>query len=254
MKTIDLNCDLGESFGAYTNLMQMDSLILPHITSANIACGFHAGDPVVIKKTVELAVKNGVALGAHPGLPDLQGFGRRNMKITPEEAESLVIYQVGALQAFAHSAGTELNHVKPHGALYNMAATDFELAKAIARGIKKCSSDLIFVCLYGSCMVQAAEDENIKYACEVFADRAYQENGLLVPRSQPGAVITDETEAIARSIKMVTESKVTSITGKEISVQADTICVHGDNPKAVEFVKSIHAEFVNQGIEVKSIR
>ena len=136
MKTIDLNCDLGESFGAYTNLMQMDSLILPHITSANIACGFHAGDPVVIKKTVELAVKNGVALGAHPGLPDLQGFGRRNMKITPEEAESLIIYQVGALQAFAHSAGTELNHVKPHGALYNMAAIDFELAKAIARGIK----------------------------------------------------------------------------------------------------------------------
>ena len=135
-----------------------------------------------------------------------------------------------------------------------MAATDFELAKAIARGIKKCSKNLIFVCLYGSCMVQAAEDENIKYACEVFADRAYQENGLLVPRSQPGAVITDETEAIARSIKMVKEGKVTSITGKEIPVQADTICVHGDNPKAVEFVKSIHAEFVNQGIEVKSIR
>jgi len=251
MDTIDLNCDLGESFGAYT--IGMDTDILPYITSANIACGFHAGDPVVMKKTVQEAVKNSVCLGAHPGLPDLVGFGRRNMNITPEEAETYIIYQTGALAAFAHAAGTELHHVKPHGALYNMAATDDALAEAVCRGIAAINKKLILVALSGSRMVIAAEKTGIPYACEVFADRAYSDNGTLVPRSKPGAVITDEDEVIKRAVRMVKEGTVRSLSGKDISVQADTICVHGDNPKALLFVKKIRASFAAEKIEIRAL-
>ena len=251
MDTIDLNCDLGESFGAYT--IGMDADILPYITSANIACGFHAGDPVVMKKTVQEAVKNNVCLGAHPGLPDLVGFGRRNMSITPEEAETYIIYQTGALTAFAHAAGTELHHVKPHGALYNMAATDDALAEAVCRGIAAVNKKLILVALSGSRMVVAAKKTGIPYACEVFADRAYSDNGTLVPRSKPGAVITDEDEVIRRAVRMVKEGTVRSLSGKDISVQADTICVHGDNPKALLFVKKIRASFAAEKIEIRAL-
>lgn len=254
MYSVDLNCDLGESFGSYKNLLSMDELILPYITSANIACGFHAGDPVVMKKTVELAIKNNVALGAHPGFLDLQGFGRRNIQLTNEEAECFVTYQLGALNAFASSCGKKLHHVKPHGALYNMAANDLELSKAICKAIKNVDSNLIFVGLCGSLMQKAAFETGIKFASEVFADRAYQDNGKLVSRSQIGAVITDTKTVIERSIKMITTKKVTSINGKEISVEPDTICVHGDNPKAVEFVKEIRNEFEKNGIQINSVK
>ena len=250
MKTVDLNCDLGESFGAYTSLMEMDRLILPHISSANVACGFHAGDPFVMRKTVEAALENGTAIGAHPGLPDLQGFGRRMMKISAEEAENYVIYQTGALQAIAAACGGNVRHVKPHGALYNMAAKDTDIAEGIARGIKSACSNILFVCLFGSCMVQAAQKYGIPYACEVFADRAYNDDGTLVPRTQSGSVITDEKEAVRRTLRMVLDGEVTSITGKTVSVRADTICVHGDNPKAVEFVRQIRAELEKNGVQI----
>ncbi len=248
MTRIDLNCDLGESFGAYT--IGMDSEVLPFITSANIACGFHAGDPVVMNKTVREAVKNGVSLGAHPGLPDLLGFGRRVMKITPAEAEAYIVYQTGALAAFARAAGAELHHVKPHGALYNMAADDTALAEAVCRGVASVDKRLILVVLSGSCMQSAAERLGIRYACEVFADRAYTDEGTLVSRSKPGAVITDEDEVIKRAVRMVKDGIVSSESGKEIHVRADTICVHGDNPKALQFVRKIRMSFADARIEV----
>jgi 5-oxoprolinase (ATP-hydrolysing) subunit A len=251
MTQIDLNCDLGESFGAYT--IGMDSEVLPFITSANIACGFHAGDPVVMDRTVRAAVENNVSLGAHPGLPDLQGFGRRVMKITPAEAEAYIVYQTGALQAFAHAYGAELHHVKPHGALYNMAADDQALAEAVCRGVAAVDKRLILVLLSGSRMQRAAENLGIRYACEVFADRAYTDEGTLVARSKPGAVITDDDEVIKRAMRMVKEGIVRSESGKEIHVQADTICVHGDNPKALEFVREIRASFAAERIEVKTL-
>ena len=251
MKTVDLNCDLGEAFGAYTQLLAMDEQILPYISSANIACGFHASDPVTMQKTVAAAVQAGVSLGAHPGLPDLVGFGRRTMAISPQEAQTAIIYQVGALQAFARAAGTTVHHVKPHGALYNMAAKDAELAHAICRGVQACGKDLVLVALFGSEMVRAAQSMHLPYACEVFADRAYQDDGTLVPRTQPGAVITDEAEAVARSVRMVTHGVVTTVSGTDIPVQADTICVHGDNPKALAFVQKIRAAFAEAHITIK---
>jgi len=251
MKQIDLNCDLGESFGAYT--IGMDSAVLPYITSANIACGFHAGDPLVMAATMSEAVKNGVSPGAHPGLPDLMGFGRRVMKITPEEAESYIVYQTGALSAFAHAAGAELHHVKPHGALYNMAAADDVLAGAVCRGVASVDKRLILVVLAGSRMQAAAERAGIRYACEVFADRAYTDDGALVPRSKPGAVITDEGEVIKRAVRMVKEGIVRTATGREITVQADTICVHGDNPNALLFVQKIRDSFAAAEIEVRPL-
>ncbi|MCK9170427.1 MAG: 5-oxoprolinase subunit PxpA [Treponema sp.] len=251
MTRIDLNCDLGESFGAYT--IGMDSEVLPYITSANIACGFHAGDPLVMAQTVHDAVKNGVSLGAHPGLPDIMGFGRRVMKITPAEAEAYIVYQTGALSAFAHAAGTGLHHVKPHGALYNMAAGDDALAEAVCRGVGAVDEKLILVVLSGSCMQRAAERLGIRYACEVFADRAYTDEGTLVVRSKQGAVITDENEVIKRAVRMVKDGIVCTESGKEIHVQADTICVHGDNPKALQFVKNIRASFTEAQIEVMAL-
>jgi 5-oxoprolinase (ATP-hydrolysing) subunit A len=251
MTRIDLNCDLGESFGAYT--IGMDSEVLPYITSANIACGFHAGDPLVMAKTVQESVKNGVSLGAHPGLPDIMGFGRRVMKITPAEAEAYIVYQTGALAAFAHAAGAELHHVKPHGALYNMAAGDDALAEAVCRGVAAVDRKLILVVLSGSCMQRSAERLGIRYACEVFADRAYTDDGSLVARSKPGAVITDESEVIKRAVRMVKDGIVRTGSGKEIHVQADTICVHGDNPKALEFVRNIRTSFADAQIEVKAL-
>lgn len=250
MYTVDLNCDLGESFGAYT--IGNDFEVIPFITSANIACGFHASDPVVMEKTVQAAVKNGVSLGAHPGFPDLMGFGRRNMKITPEEAEDYVMYQIGALQAFATSCGKKLHHVKPHGALYNMAAKDSELSKAICRAVYSVDKSLYLLALSGSYMVQEAEKMGLRVACEVFADRAYQSDGTLVPRSQEGSVITDEDVAVDRVIRMVKEKKVRAIDGTDIDVQADSVCVHGDNQKALDFVKKIQSALEKEHIKVCS--
>jgi len=251
MKMIDLNCDLGESFGAYT--MGCDEDVIPLITSANIACGFHAGDPVTMAKTVKLAMRAGIQMGAHPGFPDLLGFGRRDMKVTPSEAKAYVQYQVGALAAFAAEYGLKLQHVKAHGNLYNMAGRDHALAKAICEAIKGVSSDLIILALAGSEMISAAEEVGIRAASEVFADRAYEDNGSLVARNKEGAMITDENEAAARVLRMVNERKVRTISGKDIAIQADSVCVHGDNPKAIEFVRKLRSVLSEGGAEIRPL-
>lgn len=252
MKKVDLNCDLGESFGNYR--LGMDEMVLPFISSANVACGFHASDPLVMMKTVKMAVENHTAVGAHPGYPDLVGFGRRNMSVSFDEAKSMVMYQVGALEAFCRANGIVMQHVKPHGAMYNMAGKDAVLAKAICEGIHEVNPDLILLGQAGSELAKAAEAAGLAVAAEVFADRAYEEDGSLVARSKPGAMITDEEEAIARVLRMVTEGKVQAITGKDIEIKADSICVHGDGPKALEFVKKIRARLEAEGIEIVTIR
>lgn len=240
MPSIDLNCDLGESFGAYT--IGMDAEILPYVTSANIACGFHAGDPSVMQKSVLLCKKYGVQVGAHPGLPDLQGFGRRRMAISPAEAEADVMYQIGALKAFCDAAGVPLHHVKPHGALYNMAARDPVLAAAICRAV--------LLALSGSEMVKAANAIGLPVASEVFADRGYQADGSLVPRGAPGAMIEDEDTAIARVLQMAAQGTVQADDGSTVTLQADSVCVHGDGPKALAFVQKISAALLAAGTAV----
>lgn len=246
MTRVDLNCDLGESFGRYT--LGLDDQVIPYITSANIACGFHAGDPEVMQHTVDLAVASHVQLGAHPGLPDLQGFGRRPMKIAPDAAKADVKYQIGALQAFAPTH--RLHHVKPHGALYNMAAKDYDLAYKICEGIKEVDPQLMLVGLANSELIRAAQAVGIPYEQEVFADRAYEADGSLVSRSKPDAVIEDSQVAVDRTIKMLQTHQVTTIDGQVISIQPDTICVHGDGVKALAFVKQIHQALTAQGIDV----
>lgn len=252
MALIDLNCDLGESFGAYR--IGMDRDVIPFITSANVACGFHAGDPQVMKKTVAMCGKYQVRVGAHPGLPDLMGFGRRNMAVTPEEAGAYVTYQVGALKAFCDAEGLRLNHVKPHGALYNMAAKDYGLARAIAEAVQAVDGGLVLLALSGSQMVRAAEDIGLPCASEVFADRAYLSDGSLVPRSRPDAMIAGEDEAVARVIRMAREGRVTAVDGTDIPIRADSVCVHGDGPKALEFVKRITGALGAAGVEVSAFR
>lgn len=247
-KFVDLNSDIGESFGTYK--LGMDDEVLKYVTSANVACGFHAGDPLVMEKTVDNAAKSGVAVGAHPGYPDLMGFGRRDLKATPAEVKAYVKYQLGALSAFAASKGLKLQHLKAHGAMYNMAAVDYNLARAIAEAVYEVDKDIILLALAKSQMVKAANDVGLKVAEEVFADRAYNEDGTLVSRSKPGSMIEDEGLAINRVIGMVKERKVETLTGKVIEIKADSICVHGDNPKAVDFVKKIREELQNAGISV----
>jgi len=249
MPVIDLNCDLGESFGAYK--MGLDEEVLPYVTSANIACGFHGGDPVVMEQTVALCKKYGVRAGAHPGFPDLAGFGRRNMSLTPSEVKTIVMYQIGALNAFCRGAGIKLYHVKPHGALYNMAAKDYELAKAICQAIKEVDDSLVLLALSNSEMLRAAKDTGVSAASEVFADRAYERDGSLVPRSRKGAVIEDEELALRRVIRMAKEGVVEVIDGSTIFIDADSVCVHGDGRKALEFVKRIREGLLEAGIEVK---
>ena len=249
MAVIDLNCDLGESFGSYR--IGMDDKVIPHITSANVACGFHAGDPVIMKKTVALCKQYGVGIGAHPGFPDLSGFGRRNMNISCEEAECYVTYQVGALKAFCDGEGVSLRHVKPHGALYNMAGKDYKLAMAVCKGIQNVDKDLKILALSGSCMIQAAKDMGLCAVSEVFADRGYQPDGSLVPRTQPGAMVTDEDEMIHRVIRMAREGKVTAVDGTDIEISADSVCVHGDGEKALAFVERICRELKAAGVEIR---
>ena len=237
MYRVDLNSDLGESFGNYT--IGMDEEILKYVSSANVACGWHAGDAMVMEKTVALAKEFGTAVGAHPGFPDLVGFGRRNMAVTPDEAKAYVRYQLGALMAFCTAHGVKIQHVKPHGALYNMAAVD--------------EKDIIFMGLAGSKMITAAEKVGLRAASEVFADRAYNDDGTLVSRKLPGAVIKDKDLAIKRVIRMVKEGKVESINGNDIAIKADSICVHGDNPKALEFVKNIRETLIAEGVEIRNL-
>ena len=248
MKKIDLNCDLGESFGNYK--IGLDDEVIRHISSANVACGFHASDPLVMQKTVALAKENGVCIGAHPGFPDLVGFGRRNMSVSPSEAKALVQYQIGALDAFCKAAGVKLCHVKPHGALYNMAGKDEILAQAVCEGIFEYDSNLILLGLSGSKMIEVGKKIGLRTASEVFADRAYEADGSLVARSKPGAVITDENLAVSRVVEMVKNGRVTSITGNEIEIKADSICLHGDGVKAVEFAKRIKEELLKNDVEI----
>lgn len=251
MYRVDLNSDLGESFGNYT--LGMDEEILKYVSSANIACGWHAGDAMVMEKTVALAKRYGTAIGAHPGFPDLMGFGRRNMAVTPAEAKAYVKYQLGALSAFAAAEGLKIAHVKPHGALYNMAAVDHALARAMCEAVYEVDPSIIFMGLANSEMIRAAEETGLRAASEVFADRAYNDDGTLVSRKLPGAVIKDEELAIGRVVRMVKEGSVESVNGKTIAIRADSVCVHGDNPKALEFVKRIRGTLADEGIEIRSL-
>lgn len=248
MYRVDLNSDLGESFGRYT--IGMDDRVIPLITSANVACGYHASDPMVMEKTVRIAKESGVRVGAHPGFPDLMGFGRRAMSVSPEEAKAYTTYQLGALEAFCREHEVKLQHVKPHGAMYNMAAKDYALAKAICEAIKVYDDSLIVMALSGGEMIRAAKDLGLRTALEVFADRAYEEDGSLVDRRKEGAMITDENLAIERVVRMVKEQKVTAITGKDIPIQADSVCVHGDGEKALAFVAKIRERLAEEGIEI----
>ena len=248
MYRIDLNSDLGESFGAYK--LGMDTSIIPLVSSANVACGFHAGDPLVMEKTVALCKKSGSAIGAHPGYPDLVGFGRRNVAASPEEVKAMVTYQIGALDAFCKSASMKMQHVKPHGAMYNMAAKDESLAKAICEAIYAYDKDLILMGLANSQMITQAKAMGLKAAAEVFADRAYEEDGTLVARTKPGAMIHDEEEAVARVVRMIKEGKVTAITGKDIDITADSVCVHGDSQQALAFVQKLRDAFAAEGIAI----
>lgn len=251
MFRVDLNSDLGESYGRYT--IGMDERIIPLVTSANVACGYHASDPVVMQKTVREAKKAGIGVGAHPGFPDLMGFGRREMAVSPAEAKAYTLYQLGALAAFCQAEGVKLQHVKPHGAMYNMAARDYELARAICEAVAEFDRNLIVLALSGGEMVRAAGELGLRMAFEVFADRAYEEDGSLVNRRKPGAMITDEEEAIRRVIRMVKEQKVETITGKDIAIRADSVCVHGDGEKALAFVEKIRRALQEEGVLIQPL-
>lgn len=250
MPNIDINCDMGEAFGHYA--MRNDALLFKYISSANIACGFHAGDAAVMQDTVALAVQHNVAIGAHPGLQDLQGFGRREMKISPKEAYQITLYQIGALSAFVKAASAKLNHVKPHGALYNMAAKDVKLAQAIVDAVYDFDVSLILYGLAGSELINAANNKGLKCAGEVFADRTYQDDGSLTPRTQPNALITNEKESLAQVLMMVNKQQVISVNKKIIALKADTLCIHGDGEHAVAFAKTIHHALTNDGITIKA--
>ncbi len=251
MFTIDLNSDLGESFGAYT--LGQDEEILEIVTSANIACGFHAGDPSTMRKTVEIALKKGTAIGAHPSLPDLQGFGRRHMAITPEEAYDLVIYQVGALMAFVRAEGGTVQHVKPHGAFYHMANHDAALAEAIAKAVYRIDPDLILFGQSGSQLIMAGEKIGLRVANEVFADRTYQEDGSLTPRSSLNAVIHDLEQAVQQVTRIIKKGEVEALSGKVIKVKADTICIHGDGPQALDIAKRLRDRLLEEQIHLKAV-
>jgi UPF0271 protein len=248
---IDLNSDVGESFGNYK--LGLDEAVIPLISSANIACGFHAGDPTVMKRTVAIAKENGVALGAHPGFPDLIGFGRRNLDASLDEIKDYVVYQIGALQAFATEQGIKLQHVKPHGALYNMAVGNTDIWQAVAQAVAAVDRRLILFVLAGSNrkdLEAIAAGHGIRMAFEFFGDRAYNPDGSLVSRKEPGAVIHDQQAVAAKVLKMVKEGRVVCRDGSEIEMAADTICVHGDNPAALALVKNIRESLQSAGVEI----
>jgi UPF0271 protein len=251
MHIVDINCDMGESFGAYK--MGRDEEILDYITSANIACGYHAGDPATMRKTVKMALDKNVGIGVHPGLQDLSGFGRREISITSQEAYDLVVYQIGALYGFVKSEGGKLQHVKPHGALFNMASKSGPLSEAIAEAVYKVDPELILFGLAGSELVKAGKKIGLRSAHEVFSDRTYQEDGSLTSRRESNALITDHTAAVNQVIGMVKEGKVTSIQGTEVSIEANTICIHGDGESALEFAKYIPTALKDAGIKVAKI-
>jgi 5-oxoprolinase (ATP-hydrolysing) subunit A len=249
---VDLNCDMGESFGAYH--IGADDAVFPYITSANVACGFHGGDPTVMRTTLARAREGDVAVGAHPGFPDLIGFGRRNIDATTDEIYDLVVYQIGALLGFANAAKMELQHVKPHGALYNMAVGKPELAAAIARAVRDVDRGLILFGLPSSHLISEGEAAGLRTASEAFADRNYMSDGTLVSRRRPDAHVSDAAEAVSRAIRMVREGVVTPVDGPPISMRVDTICIHGDGPHAAQFAQQLRSGFEKAGISVQALR
>ncbi|MEZ5425425.1 MAG: 5-oxoprolinase subunit PxpA [Pyrinomonadaceae bacterium] len=251
MKEIDLNCDMGEGFGAWK--MGRDAELMDFVSSVNVACGFHAGDPSVIRRTVKTAIEKGVAVGAHPGYPDLQGFGRRAMAISPEEVYDMVLYQVAALQGICLSLGGRLHHVKPHGALYNQAAADEKLSEAIARAVLDLDEKLILYGLSGSQLTSRAESVGLRSASEVFADRTYQPDGSLTSRKQPDALISSTDLAVEQVIGMVRNQKVKTLPGPEINLKAETICIHGDGENALDFARTIKRKLEENGIRIRAI-
>lgn len=248
---IDLNSDVGESFGAYR--LGDDDAVIASISSANVACGFHAGDPAVMRRTVQLARDAGVAIGAHPGFPDLGGFGRREMRASPREVEDMVVYQIGALMAIARAEGARVAHVKAHGALYNMAVRDGALADAIARGVASVDPALLLFGLPGSELLRAGRDAGLAVVAEGFADRAYQADGSLVPRSVPGAVVHDVDEVVRRSMRLVREGRVASIDGGDLAMPVQTLCVHGDTPGAAALARQLRAGLESGGVAVRPV-
>ena len=248
MYKIDLNSDLGESFGRYS--IGENEAIIPLLTSANVACGYHASDPVVMTKTLELTKDAGIRAGAHPGLPDLMGFGRREMKISPAEAKAYTQYQVAALYGMAKAQGLKLQHVKPHGALYNMAAKDYDLAIAICEAVKELDDSLIMLTLADSELEKASKDLGLRTAAEFFADRAYEEDGTLRNRRLNGAMVTDEEEALARTVRMIKEGLVRTHSGKDIPVTAHSVCVHSDSAKAEAFIRTLRERLGSEDIRI----
>lgn len=246
MYKIDLNSDLGEGAA-------FDAQIIPLITGANIACGFHAGGSEIMDKTIDLCRASGVAFGAHPGYPDRENFGRTKMTVTPKQVYDFTLYQLGALRAFAVAKGIKMQHVKPHGAMYNAAAKDPALAAAIADAIKDFDPSLILLALANSEMIKAAKSRGLRYASEIFADRAYEADGSLRARTLDGSMITDESLAISRVIRMIKEGKVTAYSGEDIDIEAHSVCVHGDGKKALDFVRALNKAFAENGIRTVSL-
>lgn len=252
MYTVDLNADLGESYGNYT--IGNDEEIIPLISSANVACGFHAADPSVMLETIQMIRESGsTGVGAHPGFPDLVGFGRRYMDMSMAEVRSMMFYQLGALDGFCRVEGVRMNHVKPHGALYNATFKDAELARTIAEAVKDYNPELKLMGLSNQNLVRAGEAAGLEVRHEVFADRAYEDDGTLVSRKKEGAMITDTKQAVDRVVRMVKEGKVESINGRDIDIQADSICVHGDGPKALEFVREIRSALGKEDITIQTM-
>jgi 5-oxoprolinase (ATP-hydrolysing) subunit A len=248
MVSIDLNCDMGESFGAWT--LGNDAALMDFVSSVNIACGFHAGDASTIRKTIETAINKGIKIGAHPSFQDLQGFGRREMKMSASEIFDIVLYQVSALKGVCEAFGGKLRHVKPHGALYNQAAKNGEVARAIAEAVKKIDKNLIFYGLSGSYLISEAENIGLQTASEVFADRTYQPDGTLTPRSEANALIHDKKQAIAQVLEMIFDQKVTATNGEKVALKAETICIHGDGKNALEFAKTICENLQKHNIQI----
>lgn len=248
---VDLNADIGESFGIYRT--GNDELLLKTITSGSIACGFHAGDPGVMRHTVCIAARAGVSIGAHPGFPDLAGFGRREMSINPREIADLVLYQIGALSAIAQAEGVALRHVKPHGALYNMSVRRADIAEAIARAVASFSADIVLVGLPGSELLLAGSRLGLRVAAEAFADRSYEADGTLTPRDCAGAVLSDPEQVASRAVNMVRDGKVVTRDGSAHSLKVDTICVHGDTPGAAELAAAVRAGLERAGVELRAL-
>ena len=249
---VDLNADIGESFGVYTT--GHDELLLRHVTSGSLACGFHAGDPSVMRATIHLAARAGVAIGAHPGFPDLVGFGRREMGAAPDEIADMVLYQIGALSAMARTAGLTLQHVKPHGALYNMSVRRKDIADAIARGVAAFDESLVLVALPGSELLAAGSRLGLRVAAEAFADRSYEPDGSLTPRRFADAVLRDEAVVAARAVQMVRDGCVAARDGTVLSVRPDTICIHGDTPDAAALAAAVRSALEEAGVTVAALK